>query len=59
MFTIDVEEQFNKPNTILRVEITTAKKRPAADHEQNAEITEGMIKYALEQALNMLTCKEQ
>jgi hypothetical protein len=56
MFIVDVEKQFNKPNTALRVEVAAVKKRISAS-EQTVEITDSMIKYALEQALEQLTCK--
>jgi hypothetical protein len=52
MFIIDIEERFNQPNTALRVDVTAVRKRPSAGEEE-VEITESMIKYALEQALGI------
>jgi phosphoribosylformylglycinamidine (FGAM) synthase-like enzyme len=55
MFIVDIEERFGTPNTALRVEVAAVKKRPSASEEE-VEITEDMVKCALEQSLNSLDC---
>lgn len=57
MLVIDIEEAFGLPNAALQVEVKPTTKRPSGKTE-DVDVTGAMIKYALEKALEQITCKE-
>jgi hypothetical protein len=58
MMIIDIEHVFGRPNAALKIEIKPTMKRPSCKNE-HIEVTDAMVKYALETALAQITCKER
>lgn len=57
-FFIDIEEDCNTPNAVLRMEMTLVQKRPSCVEHSKDQITGDVIEYALKKALSNITRKE-